>query len=60
VFARHDYVILYLFRRGVGLSADQEVSAVDLVNSELAARGHEARNVLQLQLLENSEMSDAE
>jgi dienelactone hydrolase len=56
VFARHGYVFLYLFRRGVGLSADQGANAVDLMN---AAHGQEARNALQLQLLENREMDDA-
>jgi dienelactone hydrolase len=59
VFARHAYVFLYLFRRGVGLSADQGANAVDLMNGELAAHGQEARNTLQLRLLETSEMSDA-
>ena len=50
LFARHGYVFLYLFRRGVGLSADQGTNAVDLMNSEAAARGQEARNALQMQL----------
>jgi carboxymethylenebutenolidase len=59
VFARHGYVFLYLFRRGVGLSADQGANAVDLMNSESATRGQDARNALQLQLLENREMTDA-
>src|SRR3979490_1059501 len=59
VFARHGYVFLYLFRRGVGLSADQALNSVDLMNSESAAHGQEARNALQLQLLENREMGDA-
>ena len=59
VFARHGYVFLYLFRRGVGPSADQGVNAVDLMNSESATRGQDARNALQLQLLENREMTDA-
>jgi len=59
VFARHGYVFLYLFRRGVGLSTDQGANAVDLMNSESAAHGQEARNTLQLQLLENREMDDA-
>jgi dienelactone hydrolase len=59
VFARHGYVFLYLFRRGVGPSADQGVSAVDLLRSEVATQGPEARNALQLQLLENREMADA-
>lgn len=60
VFARHGYVFLYLFRRGVGLSADQGASAVDLMNSESEAHGQGARNALQLQLLENREMADAQ
>lgn len=59
VFARHGYVCLYLFRRGVGLSSDQGANAVDLMNSESAAHGLEARNALQLQLLDNREMGDA-
>jgi dienelactone hydrolase len=59
VFAHHGYVFLYLFRRGVGPSADQGVSAVDRMNAEFAAHGPEARNRLQLRLLENEDMSDA-
>ena len=59
VFARHGYVFLFLFRRGVGLSAAQDTSAVDLMNREQAAHGQEARNALQLQLLEGRELSDA-
>src|SRR5262245_35299022 len=60
VFARHRYVFLYLFRRGVGLSADQGTSSVDLMNAEQTAHGLEARNKLQLDLLEHREMDDAE
>jgi len=59
VFARHGYVFLYLFRRGVGLSANQGINAVDVMNSEFAAHGQDACNTLQLRLLENEEMSDA-
>lgn len=59
VFARHGYVLLYLFRRGVGLSTGQGANAIDLMNTESAARGQEARNALQMQLLENREMDDA-
>lgn len=59
VFARHGYVFLFLFRRGVGLSADQGTNAVDLMNRESATRGPEARNELQLRLLEGREMDDA-
>ena len=59
VFACHGYVFLFLFRPGVGLSADQGASAVDLMNREFAAHGQDARNVLQLQLLENRELEAA-
>ena len=59
LFARHGYVFLYLFRRGVGPSTDQGANAVDLMNSESAAHGQEARNALQLQLLDHREMDDA-
>src|SRR5690349_16221982 len=59
LFARHGYVFLFLFRQGVGLSADQDSSAVDLLNREFAAHGQDARNALQLRLLENRELSDA-
>lgn len=59
VFARHGYVFLYLFRRGVGLSAREGVNSAELMNRESAAHGQEARNALQLRLLEDREMSDA-
>jgi len=59
VFARHGYVFFYPFRRGVGLSADQGTNAVDLMNAEFDAHGQDARNSMQLRLLENEEMNDA-
>jgi pimeloyl-ACP methyl ester carboxylesterase len=59
VFARHGYIFLYLFRRGVGPSADQGTNSEELMNRELAAHGLEARNELQLDLLENRDMTDA-
>jgi carboxymethylenebutenolidase len=59
LFVRHGYVFLYLFRRGVGPSTDQGTNAVDLMNRESAAHGQEARNALQLELLEGREMTDA-
>ena len=34
VFARHGYVFLCLFRRGVGLSTDQGANAFDLMNEQ--------------------------
>jgi carboxymethylenebutenolidase len=59
VFARHGYVFLFLFRRGVGLSSALGKNAADSMNDEQAARGVSARNALQLRLLESREMSDA-
>lgn len=59
VFAGHGYLLLYLFRRGVGLSADLGPSAVERMNAELAARGQEARNAAQMEMLEGDEMQDA-
>ena len=59
VFARHGYVFLFLFRRGSGLSASQGVSAAQRMDRELAVAGPEARNDLQLRLLENDHLSDA-
>jgi dienelactone hydrolase len=56
-FARHGYVFLYLFRRGVGLSPG--INSIDLMDSALAAQGQEARNELQVRLLETRELSDA-
>ncbi len=53
VFARHGYMFLYVFRRGAGLSADQGTNSVALMNRALEEKGRDARNQLQLQLLEN-------
>jgi len=59
VFAKHGYVLLFVFRRGSGLSAGEGTSAADLLDRELAANGQEARNRLQLQLLETDQLNDA-
>jgi carboxymethylenebutenolidase len=59
VFSRHGFVFLYLFRHGVGPSSDQGANAFDLMNKESAEHGPEARNTLQLRLLENRDMDDA-
>ena len=59
VFARHGFVFLFLFRRGVGLSIGQGLSAADLIQAELAANGQDARNRIHLRLLETHELSDA-
>jgi dienelactone hydrolase len=57
VFTRHGYVLLYLFRHGVGPSTGK--NAIDLMNDAFAAGGQDARNALQMKLLEGREMSDA-
>ena len=59
VFARHGYLLMYLFRRGVGPSTAAGTNAVDLMNEAAAAHGQDARNALQLKLLQGREMSDA-
>jgi len=59
VFARHGYLFLFLHRQGVGLSAGQGTADGDLMHRALASEGQEGRNRVQLQLLENDEMSQA-
>lgn len=59
VFAKHGYILLFVYRRGSGLSADQGVSAIDLMDRELATHGRQARNELQLELLQNDQLDDA-
>lgn len=59
VFARHGYVFLYLFRRGDGLSRGQGNASGDLMDSATVSGGQQARNTVQLHLLETDEMSDA-
>jgi len=59
VFARHGYVFLYLYRRGDGLSAGQGNASGDLMDRAFAAKGQEARNEIQLRLLQTDEMDDA-
>src|SRR5262245_9193758 len=46
VFARHGYVFLYLFRRGVGPYADQGKRCVDLMTAEQDDQGLESRITL--------------
>ena len=53
VFAAHGYVFLLLYRRGSGLSAKQGSNSYDLMSRELDAKGMEARNELQLRLLDS-------
>jgi dienelactone hydrolase len=52
VFARHGYLFLFLYRRGSGLSADAGTPVADLMAKELEAKGIEARDALQLRLID--------
>jgi carboxymethylenebutenolidase len=56
-FARHGYVLLYLYRRGAGLSADQGTDSQTLMAAALATKGQKGRNEVQMQLLD-SELAD--
>jgi len=58
LFARHGYVFLFLFRRGSGLSASEGANSFDLMSRESAEKGQEARNRLQLRLLESDDLGD--
>ncbi|HEV8362363.1 MAG TPA: dienelactone hydrolase family protein [Gemmatimonadaceae bacterium] len=53
VFATKGYVFLCLYRRGSGLSANQGSNSFDLLNRERETKGLEARNDLQLRLLDS-------
>lgn len=52
VFARHGYAVLYLFRRGAGLSSSQGVNSAALMSKAFAERGQAGRNEMQLELLD--------
>lgn len=58
-FVRHGYVFFAPLRRGTGLSADQGTNSGDRWDSALVARGQDARNRLQVELLESVELDDA-
>jgi len=57
-FLKHRYALLYLCRRGQGLSADQGPFTQDLLK-HAQAKGADARNELQDQLLTGSQLDDA-
>jgi carboxymethylenebutenolidase len=59
VFAKHGYLFLLPFRRGLGLSVDQGVSDGDLMARALAQDGQEGRNQVQLDLLIGEELDEA-
>jgi carboxymethylenebutenolidase len=58
VFARHGYVLLFLFRRGVGLSADQGKPEGQIMSEAFSAGGSEARNRAQASLLDGEALQE--
>src|SRR5215470_1073577 len=58
IFAKRGYVLLGLFRRGQGLSANQGSDSSVLVQRERAAHGDDAANRLQVKLLEGEQLDD--
>jgi dienelactone hydrolase len=59
VFTEHGYVFLFLFRRGVGLSASQGPAEGVLMNRAFTARGPAGRSEVQLELLEGEASTEA-
>src|SRR5439155_316566 len=57
-FAAHGWLLLYLFRRGEGLSREQGTSIVDSVAAERAAHGGDAAARLRHVLLTTEELDD--
>ena len=58
VFLTHGYALLYPFRRGQGLSADQAPFMQDLLKKEQAAHGIEGRQRLQFKLMTTDHLED--
>jgi carboxymethylenebutenolidase len=58
-FAKHGYAFLFLFRRGVGLSADQGPPEGELMNQAFSKDGSRGRNRTQLELLDGESMVEA-
>lgn len=60
VLARHGYIVLVLFRQGVGLSLGQDSSGGDLMAQAKLLGGSHARERVQMNLLEGPELAQAE
>jgi len=58
LFVRHGYEFLFYFRQGIGLSADQGVADGDLMTRAFAEHGNEARNRVQLDLLNGEQLDE--
>ena len=59
VFAQHGYVLLFLYRRGVGLSADLDSADGDLMTRAGEVEGQKGRNRIQLELLDHEALNEA-
>jgi len=57
---RHGYIVLVLFRQGVGLSIGQDSSDGDRMAQARLSGGQHARNETQLELLDGSELAQAQ
>ena len=58
VFAKHGYALLFLFRQGIGLSIGQGTADGDLMENAFKRSGADARNRVQLELLEGEELNE--
>jgi dienelactone hydrolase len=58
-FVQHGYAFLLLFRRGVGLSADQDTAGGELMAQGFSRGGQAERNRIQLALMDGAELQDA-
>jgi acetamidase/formamidase/dienelactone hydrolase len=58
LFARHGYAFLFLFRKGIGLSADQGTADGDLMARAFAEGGNEVGNRVQLDLLNGEQLDE--
>lgn len=58
LFAKHGYIFLGLFRRGVGLSNGEGENSADLMAKALRENGQEGRNKSQLQQLQTDQLQD--
>jgi dienelactone hydrolase len=58
VFVKHGYALLFLFRQGIGLSIGQGTADGDLMENAFKTSGNEARNRVQLELLDGEELNE--
>jgi dienelactone hydrolase len=58
IFVKHGYVFLFPCRRGQGLSVDQGKFIQDLLKQEEIAKGPEARQKLQFELMTGPQLDD--